>query len=160
MGEYCQINTINVNVAVRMEEFSPQTDFFIKEDEFLGDVSGNMNIPSINRPANGDGVLEFNTLDEPIRQTIVRDLKAVGDKFVHVLYPRQQTNLLTECYSKKAIRLAIVAMMVDLNLLRCLLLFGLVLWLSQLTPNCLVALYHSFRVSASLDTACCLYLLL
>jgi len=79
-----------------MEEFSPQTDFFIKEDEFLGDVSGNMNIPSINRPANGDGVPEFNTLDEPIRQTIVRDLKAVGDKFVHVLYPRQQTNLLTE----------------------------------------------------------------
>merc|ERR1712071_636701 len=87
---------IDVNVAINMEEFSTQPDFFIKEDEFLGDVSGNMNIPSINRPANGEGVPEFNTLDEPIRQTIVRDLKAVGDKFIHVLYPRQTTNLLTE----------------------------------------------------------------
>jgi len=27
----------------------------------------------------------------------VRDLKAVGNKFFHVLYPRQQTSLLTEC---------------------------------------------------------------
>jgi len=80
-----------------MEEFSTQPpDFFIKEDELLGDVSGNMNIPSINKPTNGDGVPEFNTLDEPIRMTIVRDLKAVGDKFIHVLYPRHQTNLLTE----------------------------------------------------------------
>merc|ERR1712136_71523 len=87
---------IDVNVAIAMEEFSTQPDFFNKEDEFLGEVSGNMNIPSINRPANGEGVPEFNTLDEPIRQTIIRDLKAVGDKFVHVLYPRQHTNLLTE----------------------------------------------------------------
>ena len=31
--------------------------------------------------------LEFNTLDEPISQTIKRDLKAVGSKFFHVLYP-------------------------------------------------------------------------
>merc|ERR1712071_421332 len=85
------------NVALVMEEFSTQPpDFFIKEDELLGDVSGNMNIPSINKPTNGDGVPEFNTLDEPIRMTIVRDLKAVGDKFIHVLYPRHQTNLLTE----------------------------------------------------------------
>ena len=45
--------------------------FFTKEDELLGDVSGNMNIPSINKPTNGDGVPEFNTLDEPIRMTIV-----------------------------------------------------------------------------------------
>jgi hypothetical protein len=29
----------------------------------------------------------------------VRDLKAVGNKFFHVLYPRQQTSLLTECES-------------------------------------------------------------
>ena len=43
----------------------------LQDEEFLGDVSGNMNIPSITRPANGDGSPEFNTLDEPIRDTIV-----------------------------------------------------------------------------------------
>ncbi|EFX89670.1 hypothetical protein DAPPUDRAFT_40598 [Daphnia pulex] len=53
-------------------------------------------IPSISKPINGEGKPEFNTLDEPIRLTIVRDLKAVGNKFFHVLYPRQQTSLLTE----------------------------------------------------------------
>jgi hypothetical protein len=78
-------------------------------------------IPSISKPINGEGKPEFNTLDEPIRLTIVefdfillmklcvitfdsyqiRDLKAVGNKFFHVLYPRQQTSLLTECESVK-----------------------------------------------------------
>ena len=42
----------------------------LQDDEFL--VSGTMDsIPSINKPANGEGVPEFNTLDEPIKQTIV-----------------------------------------------------------------------------------------
>lgn len=36
----------------------------------------------------------FNTLDEPIRETIWRDVKAVGNKFKHVLYPVQKTSLL------------------------------------------------------------------
>jgi len=36
----------------------------------------------------------FNTLDEPIRETIWRDVKAVGNKFQHVLYPVQKTSLL------------------------------------------------------------------
>lgn len=36
------------------------------------DVSGKMDsIPSITKPQNGDGAPEFNTLDEPIRLTIV-----------------------------------------------------------------------------------------
>lgn len=42
----------------------------VQDEEYL--VSGTMDsIPSINRPANGEGLPEFNTLDEPIRQTIV-----------------------------------------------------------------------------------------
>jgi hypothetical protein len=31
---------------------------------------------------------EFNTLDEPIKETIMRDLGAVASKFYHVLYPK------------------------------------------------------------------------
>lgn len=36
----------------------------------------------------------FNTLDEPIRETVWRDVKAVGSKFKHVLYPVQKKSLL------------------------------------------------------------------
>ncbi|KAK3100499.1 hypothetical protein FSP39_020990 [Pinctada imbricata] len=45
-------------------------------------------------PSSEDG--EFNTLDEPVRETIMRDVKAVGIKFWHVLYPKQSTALLKE----------------------------------------------------------------
>lgn len=38
----------------------------------------------------------FNTLDEPIRDTIWRDVSAVGLKFKHVLYPVEKTSLLKE----------------------------------------------------------------
>ena len=34
------------------------------------------------------GAPEFNTLDEPIKETILRDLGAVASKFYHVLYPK------------------------------------------------------------------------
>ncbi len=36
----------------------------------------------------------FNTLDEPIRDTILRDVRAVGRKFMHVLYPVEKKSLL------------------------------------------------------------------
>ncbi|KAK7503906.1 hypothetical protein BaRGS_00005029 [Batillaria attramentaria] len=39
---------------------------------------------------------ELSTLDEPVRETIMRDLKAVGFKFYHVLYPKQSKLLLRE----------------------------------------------------------------
>ncbi|KAG0412834.1 hypothetical protein HPB47_010025 [Ixodes persulcatus] len=39
---------------------------------------------------------EFNTLDEPVLTTITRDLKAIGIKFIHVLYPRQKNTLLRD----------------------------------------------------------------
>lgn len=75
------------------------------------------------------GEPEFNTLDEPIRDTIVsvtvshsnifytavcfiilwyllflflvqlRDVRAVGKKFFHVLYPKEKKSLLKECKS-------------------------------------------------------------
>ncbi len=36
----------------------------------------------------------FNTLDEPIKDTILRDVKAVARKFMHVLYPVEKKSLL------------------------------------------------------------------
>lgn len=39
---------------------------------------------------------EFNTLDEPIRDTILRDVKTVGKKFYYVLYPKEKKSLLKE----------------------------------------------------------------
>lgn len=42
------------------------------------------------------GEPEFSTLDEPIRDTILRDVRAVGKKFFHVLYPKEKASLLKE----------------------------------------------------------------
>uniref|UniRef100_A0A1A7WLI9 Protein YIPF n=1 Tax=Iconisemion striatum TaxID=60296 RepID=A0A1A7WLI9_9TELE len=39
---------------------------------------------------------EFSTLDEPVKETILRDLRAVGNKFVHVLYPKRSSVLLRD----------------------------------------------------------------
>jgi len=39
---------------------------------------------------------EVNTLDEPVRETILRDVKAVGQKFLHVLYPVEKKSLLRD----------------------------------------------------------------
>lgn len=39
---------------------------------------------------------EFSTLDEPVKETILRDLRAVGNKFVHVLYPKRSSALLRD----------------------------------------------------------------
>jgi len=78
-----------------MEELTAIPTFVNKDEEFLGDVSGNMSVP-YSTPATVDNMSDLNTLDEPIRETIVRDLKAVGSKFFHVLYPKAKSSLLTE----------------------------------------------------------------
>ena len=41
-----------------------------------------------------DNTAPFNTLDEPIRDTIWRDVRAVGLKFKHALYPVEKKSLL------------------------------------------------------------------
>ncbi|CAH1102321.1 unnamed protein product [Psylliodes chrysocephalus] len=60
-----------------------------------GTVHGEMNIP---QPPNNSqiGLPDFNTLNEPIKDTILRDLKAVGVKFAHVLFPKEKKTLLKE----------------------------------------------------------------
>lgn len=40
--------------------------------------------------------LDNSTLNESVRNTIMRDLKAVGKKFMHVLYPRKSNALLRD----------------------------------------------------------------
>lgn len=57
-------------------------------------VQGQMSIPMPNNDVSGR--MEFNTLDEPVMDTIKRDLKAVGSKFKHVLYPVEKNSLLKE----------------------------------------------------------------
>ncbi|KAI5706669.1 protein YIPF6 [Diaphorina citri] len=58
-------------------------------------AEGSMNIPGINQNK-ATGHPEYNTLDEPIRTTIMRDLSAVGIKFRHVLQPQEKKSLLKE----------------------------------------------------------------
>lgn len=60
----------------------------------LNEVSleGDINIPGLNNEEEE----ELSTLDEPVKDTVLRDLKAVGIKFFHVLYPKESRSLLRE----------------------------------------------------------------
>ncbi|XP_071540652.1 protein YIPF6 [Panulirus ornatus] len=58
-----------------------------------GEVSGEMSVPGTVGKTQAE---EYNTLDEPVRETIMRDLRAVGTKFFHVLYPKEKKALLKE----------------------------------------------------------------
>ncbi|XP_019865868.1 protein YIPF6 [Aethina tumida] len=64
-------------------------------DEVVTNVEGEMVLPG-GRNMQKIGEPDFNTLDEPIRVTIMRDLKAVGVKFAHVLFPKEKKTLLKE----------------------------------------------------------------
>jgi len=54
------------------------------------------NITVTGTAGGNSGTPEFNTLDEPISQTIRRDLAAIGSKFLHVIYPVEKKSLLRE----------------------------------------------------------------
>ncbi|KAI1898238.1 hypothetical protein AGOR_G00070280 [Albula goreensis] len=55
-------------------------------------VEGEITVP-VSSPSQDD---EYSTLDEPVKDTILRDLKAVGKKFVHVMYPKKSSALLRD----------------------------------------------------------------
>ncbi|XP_060531101.1 protein YIPF6 [Cylas formicarius] len=59
-------------------------------------VEGEMEVPAGSTRSGQIGQPDFNTLDEPIRATVLRDLKAVGTKFGHVLFPKEKKTLLKE----------------------------------------------------------------
>lgn len=75
-----------------MSNFDTRFDMYPSGD--VGIVEGEMTIPTRAAPS-GDS-MEFNTLDEPIKETFLRDLRAVGNKFYHVLIPREKSSLLKE----------------------------------------------------------------
>ncbi|PIO27552.1 hypothetical protein AB205_0104080, partial [Aquarana catesbeiana] len=55
-------------------------------------VEGEITVPMASQSQDDD----FSTLDEPVKDTIMRDLKAVGKKFFHVMYPKKSTALLRD----------------------------------------------------------------
>ncbi|XP_053697543.1 protein YIPF6 [Sabethes cyaneus] len=59
-------------------------------------MEGQMAIPSTSRNTTDPGAPNFSTLDEPIKDTFLRDVKAVGVKFYHVLIPKQKNTLLRD----------------------------------------------------------------
>ncbi|XP_045204146.1 protein YIPF6-like [Mercenaria mercenaria] len=68
-------------------------DVDFHEQSDLNDVSleGDITAPGLKTEDD-----EFSTLDEPVKDTVMRDLRAVGVKFWHVLYPKTSTALLRE----------------------------------------------------------------
>ncbi|XKL64002.1 hypothetical protein PGB90_006366 [Kerria lacca] len=64
-------------------------------ENYTGTLEGSMNIPSKPDMKN-IGQPDFNTLDEPIKVTIMRDLQAIWIKFKHVLQPKEKQSLLKE----------------------------------------------------------------
>lgn len=69
--------------------FAGLSDVSISEDI---PVEGDISVP-IGSSRRED---EFSTLDEPVKETILRDLRAVGNKFIHVLYPKRSSALLRD----------------------------------------------------------------
>ncbi|KAG8230403.1 hypothetical protein J437_LFUL010204 [Ladona fulva] len=67
-------------------------DDFGDSDSLQGEITVN----TLGSRKHDQSSIEFNTLDEPIRDTVLRDLKAVGLKFYHVLYPKEKQSLLKE----------------------------------------------------------------
>ncbi|CAD7079835.1 unnamed protein product [Hermetia illucens] len=65
-------------------------------DDVPGSLEGDMTIPSKTRNTSQPGAPDFYTLDEPIKETILRDIRAVGVKFYHVLYPKEKSSLLKD----------------------------------------------------------------
>jgi|UniRef100_A0AC35GUF3 hypothetical protein len=72
-----------------------------RREQNYRDLSGNIgNVPTRsasrnNSEPNGDGI-DFDTLDEPVIDTIKRDLRLVGEKFGQVLKPHENQKLLRD----------------------------------------------------------------
>ncbi|XP_055837675.1 protein YIPF6 [Episyrphus balteatus] len=65
-------------------------------DDIPQSLEGDMSVPSKNKNTSQLGAPDFNTLDEPIKETMMRDIRAVGVKFYHVLYPKEKSSLLRD----------------------------------------------------------------
>uniref|UniRef100_A0A4W3HEP5 Protein YIPF n=1 Tax=Callorhinchus milii TaxID=7868 RepID=A0A4W3HEP5_CALMI len=75
--------------AEREPAFAGLADVSISDDV---PVEGQITVPLSSQSQDDD----YSTLDEPVKDTIMRDLKAVGKKFVYVMYPRKSSSLLRD----------------------------------------------------------------
>ena len=57
-------------------------------------LEGQLSGTSVSARGTSPGAPGFSTLDEPITDTILRDVQAVAKKFYHVLYPMERASLL------------------------------------------------------------------
>ncbi|CAD7682237.1 unnamed protein product [Nyctereutes procyonoides] len=83
-------DTISIaNTSSKSGQFAGLSDISISQDI---PVEGEITIPMRSQ------IREFDssTLNESVQNTIMRDLKAVGKKFMHVLYPRKSNTLLRD----------------------------------------------------------------
>uniref|UniRef100_A0A8C0TK17 Protein YIPF n=3 Tax=Canis lupus familiaris TaxID=9615 RepID=A0A8C0TK17_CANLF len=83
-------DTISIaNTSSKSGQFAGLSDISISQDI---PVEGEITIPMRSQ------IQEFDssTLNESVQNTIMRDLKAVGKKFMHVLYPRKSNTLLRD----------------------------------------------------------------
>ncbi|XP_025830328.1 protein YIPF6-like [Agrilus planipennis] len=64
-------------------------------DDLEEHVEGEIRVPGSKSNAKL-GEPGFNSLDEPIKETILRDVKIIGIKFFYVLFPREKKTLLKE----------------------------------------------------------------
>lgn len=81
MADDISTSEIENNVLPRFQEAENDSQF----------IEGDIHIPGA-----FDEEDELNTLDEPVSETLKRDLKAVGKKFFHVLLPRRSNTLLKD----------------------------------------------------------------
>ncbi|XP_021478884.2 protein YIPF6 [Oncorhynchus mykiss] len=79
---------------VEVEETSKFMFAGLSDVSISGDIAveGEINVP-VGTPSQDK---KYSTLDEPVKDTILRDLKAVGKKFVHVMYPKKSSALLRD----------------------------------------------------------------
>lgn len=75
--------------AVKPPLFAGLADVSISQDI---PVEGEITVPMGSHSPDED----YSTLDEPVKDTIMRDLKAVGKKFIHVMYPKKSSALLRD----------------------------------------------------------------
>jgi len=84
------------NSSEKLDLYSEEGRFDDGEPVLAGSISVNGAGGLQSEGLGGGGPPELNTLDEPISETVKRDLKAVGSKFLHVLYPKEKKSLLRE----------------------------------------------------------------
>nr|CAB3267828.1 protein YIPF6-like [Phallusia mammillata] len=56
-------------------------------------VEGEIAQPQVPEEEDDD---ELSTLDEPVKDTFIRDMKVIGSKFAHIIYPRSNSLLLRD----------------------------------------------------------------